>query len=126
MFRQQEQVRDFHRACRLPRPVRPEFDWDALNDYALELVLEEYEELRNAVLEQDPVAVIHELIDLMYVVNGVAVTAGVDLEPFWEEIHRVNMEKASGPKREDSKQLKPTDWQPADLRPLYDKVYGNE
>lgn len=124
MHRQQEQVRDFHRACRLPRPQSPTLDWDQLNGYALDLVLEEYEELRNAILDENPAAVVHELCDLIYVVYGVAITAGVDLEPFWEEIHRVNMEKAHGPKREDGKQLRPVDWQPADLRPLYKEIYG--
>jgi predicted HAD superfamily Cof-like phosphohydrolase len=123
MHRQQEQVRDFHRACGLVRPLSPTFNWEKLNTPSLDLVLEEYEELREAVLQENPVAVVHELCDLLYVVYGLAVAAGVDLEPFWEEIHRVNMEKAHGPKRADGKQLKPEDWTPADLRPLFKMLY---
>lgn len=123
MHRQQAQVRDFHRACQLPRPEEPTLDWDKLNDYSLDLVLEEYEELREAVLDRSAPGMVHELVDLLYVVYGVAITAGIDLEPFWEEIHRVNMEKAHGPKRKDGKQLRPVDWEPADIEGLYKKIY---
>ena len=54
------------------------------------------------------------MCDLIYVVCGSAVAAGVDLDPHFEEVHRANMTKLRGPKREDGKQLKPADWQPPD------------
>jgi predicted HAD superfamily Cof-like phosphohydrolase len=38
----------------------------------------------------------------------------VDLAPHFEEVHRANMTKLAGPKREDGKQLKPEGWQPPD------------
>lgn len=37
---------------------------------------------------------------------------GVDLRPFFREVHRTNMNKLKGPKREDGKQLKPDGWKP--------------
>lgn len=37
---------------------------------------------------------------------------GLDLFPFYEEVHKTNMAKLGGPKREDGKQLKPPGWQP--------------
>jgi len=37
---------------------------------------------------------------------------GIDLMPFYEEVHRTNMAKLGGPKREDGKQLKPPGWEP--------------
>lgn len=37
---------------------------------------------------------------------------GIDLYPFYEEVHRTNMAKLGGPKRADGKQLKPDGWQP--------------
>lgn len=59
--------------------------------------------------------VIDGYCDLLYVVFGSAVTDGIDLDPFFAEVHRANMEKATGPKREDGKQLKPEDWKPPDI-----------
>lgn len=44
---------------------------------------------------------------------------GVDLRPFFEEVHRTNMHKLKGPMREDGKQLKPADWKPPRIEALY-------
>lgn len=54
------------------------------------------------------------ICDLMYVALGTGVTAGVDLDPHFQEVHRANMMKLQGPKREDGKQLKPDGWTPPD------------
>jgi predicted HAD superfamily Cof-like phosphohydrolase len=41
---------------------------------------------------------------------------GIDLGPFFAEIHRTNMEKAGGPVRpSDGKILKPPGWKPPDI-----------
>lgn len=44
---------------------------------------------------------------------------GVDLRPFFKEVHRTNMHKLTGPKREDGKQLKPKDWKPPRIEAMY-------
>lgn len=44
---------------------------------------------------------------------------GVDLKPFFMEVHRTNMNKLQGPKREDGKQLKPEGWKPPRIRAMY-------
>ncbi len=44
---------------------------------------------------------------------------GVDLKPFFKEVHRTNMNKLQGPKREDGKQLKPAGWKPPRIEALY-------
>lgn len=59
--------------------------------------------------------VIDGLCDLIYVALGTAVTAGIDLDPFFREVQRANMEKLTGPKRADGKQLKPEGWRPPDI-----------
>ena len=46
---------------------------------------------------------------------------GVDLKPFFEEVHRTNMKKFTGPKREDGKQLKPADWKPPRIEAMYQR-----
>jgi predicted HAD superfamily Cof-like phosphohydrolase len=65
--------------------------------------------------EPDLVATIDGLCDLLYVVYGAGVTFGVDLAPFWDEVHETNMAKSGGPRREDGKILKPPGWRPPDI-----------
>jgi predicted HAD superfamily Cof-like phosphohydrolase len=58
------------------------------------------------------------LADLLYVVYGAAVTFGIDLDPFFDEVHRSNMAKDGGATREDGKILKPEGWQPPAIRAI--------
>lgn len=64
------------------------------------------------------------LCDLTYVVMGGAVNAGVNLERHFEEVHKANMSKVSGPKREDGKQLKPEGWLGPDHQRVLDTYKG--
>ena len=58
---------------------------------------------------------VHELADLLYVTYGAMWSCGIDPDPVFAEVHRANMTKRGGPIRADGKQLKPPDWQPADV-----------
>ena len=60
--------------------------------------------------------VIDGLADLLYVVYGAAVTFGIDLEPFFAEVHKTNMAKEGGATRADGKVLKPEGWKAPDIR----------
>lgn len=60
-------------------------------------------------------ALVHELTDLLYVTYGALIAFGIDPDSVFAEVHRANMEKVSGPQREDGKQLKPEGWRPADV-----------
>jgi predicted HAD superfamily Cof-like phosphohydrolase len=51
---------------------------------------------------------------------------GVKLAPFFLEVHRTNMHKLTGPKREDGKQLKPPGWKPPRIRELYDRMQAGK
>lgn len=126
MHKAQHQVRDFHRACGLARPDEPTFDWDDLKGLRHDLIEEEATEFYDACIQQDPLGAIDALCDLLYVTYGAAVAMGVDLEPFWNEVQRANMEKCSGPKREDGKQLKPEGWRPPNHRDVFRKIYNRD
>lgn len=63
------------------------------------------------------------LCDLTYVTMGGAISAGINLERHFEEVHQANMRKLTGPKREDGKQLKPEGWQPPDHERIL-SLYG--
>jgi predicted HAD superfamily Cof-like phosphohydrolase len=51
---------------------------------------------------------------------------GIDLRPYFREVHRTNMWKLKGPKREDGKQLKPEGWKPPRIETMYNRhLAGN-
>jgi predicted HAD superfamily Cof-like phosphohydrolase len=59
--------------------------------------------------------------DLIYVTLGAAVAAGIDLDPFFWEVQRANLDKLNGPVREDGKQLKPEGWRGPEHEPILAK-----
>ena len=63
----------------------------------------------------DLVEAIDGMCDLLCVVYGTAAEFGVDLEPFWNEVHFSNMQKAGGSVRPDGKKLKPEGWVAPDI-----------
>jgi predicted HAD superfamily Cof-like phosphohydrolase len=63
-------------------------------------------------LEEAWAEVIDAMCDIIVVVHNTSTAMGIDLEPFFDEVHRTNMLKADGPLRADGKRLKPPDWQP--------------
>ena len=88
------------------------------------LIVEEAREFREAAEASDPVAMVDALCDLLYVVYGAACQLGVDLEPFFAEVHRTNLAKQGGPLRTDGKRLKPPGWQPPRIREMLAERYG--
>ncbi len=57
-----------------------------------------------------------------YAADGLA----LDLGPFFREVHRTNMLKLTGPKREDGKQLKPEGWEPPRIKEMYEQLKSNK
>lgn len=137
MNKWQQDVLDFHRETEIdigdepPKIRRPELRAD--------LILEEAKETIEALTgikitgiaidpeggQQDLLGAIDGCIDLMVVTLGTLIEMGVkDVEPFWDEVQRANMEKAGGPKRDDGKQLKPEGWKPPDHARVFVETYG--
>lgn len=46
---------------------------------------------------------------------------GIDLRPYFLEVHRTNMHKLNGPRREDGKQLKPKGWTPPRIKYMLER-----
>lgn len=101
MNKMQQQLVEFH------TKVIPAVDDPKLR---ATLIMEESTELCEALLRHDLTEVVDGMCDLIYVVLGTAVSLGIDLEPYFDEVHRTNMLKANGPLREDGKRLKPPNW----------------
>ncbi|MBB6098952.1 putative HAD superfamily Cof-like phosphohydrolase [Deinobacterium chartae] len=130
-----QRVKDFHLAIGAEMPDRPTAPPADLLRLRRTLVSEEYREVMEAfeaALEAsergeafDLAPLVHELTDLLYVVYGGILACGVDPDAVFEEVHRANLAKTTGPRRADGKQLKPEGWQPADVRGVLERLSRN-
>jgi predicted HAD superfamily Cof-like phosphohydrolase len=82
------------------------------------LIEDEFEELKESMAGCDLTPVAKEMADLLYVVYGTAVSYGIDMGPVFREVHRSNMSKVGGYKREDGKWVKPATYSPARIEPI--------
>jgi predicted HAD superfamily Cof-like phosphohydrolase len=108
----QRDVEAFHRALALPIGESPTIRRAELRAALIE---EEAREAVSAIRRGDLIDAIDGLCDLIYVAYGAATEFGVDLAPFWDEVHRSNIAKRGGPIRDDGKLLKPPNWTPPDI-----------
>lgn len=80
-------------------PVHEEPQWDifdhhpTLVQYRLSLIREEFSELEEAVKNKDLVETIDALADLIYVVQGMGSSLGLDVDRAFDIVHRSNMSK---------------------------------
>jgi predicted HAD superfamily Cof-like phosphohydrolase len=92
-----------------------------------DLIDEEVEELLCAIYSRNLVQIADALADLKYVVDGTAVSYGIDLEPIFREVHRSNMSKGDPEvvRATNGKILKSRNYTPPNLAPLIqDQVEG--
>lgn len=118
-FKDQEK---FMRAC--DQSVEG-FNQDQFKLY-LDLMEEEWKELKVAIDNNDNVETLDALLDFIVVTIGAIHSAGFEGEGGWKEVMRTNfakIDKETGKvrKREDGKVLKPVGWTPPDLRPFISK-----
>ena len=114
----QKMVQEFHEQFDIhvaPTPTVPD---EATQTLRNRLIQEEFDELQEAMQSNDVAAMAKELADLLYVVYGTAVSSGIDIEPVFQEVHRSNMSKIGGYKREDGKWIKPPTYSPASLEKI--------
>lgn len=135
MDKQQQQVREFMLAMEQPTPDKPTMldRRDGRLQMRVGLIQDElklaagWKELQPKDLvpgEPRHLDMIDALVDILYVTNGMAIEMGVDLEPFWDEVHAANMRKVGGPIREDGKRLKPPGWRAPDIAAVFARHYG--
>jgi len=97
----------------------------SVENYAmyLDLITEEYNELKEAIVENDRVEQLDALIDILVVTMGAIRAGGFDGEGAWTEVMRTNFAKIDPEtgkvrKREDGKVLKPEGWKAPELTPF--------
>lgn len=93
----------------------------------VDLIHEEFEELKEAIADNDRVEQLDALLDLIVVTVGAINSLGADGEGGWNEVIRSNMSKvdaATGKviKRADGKVLKPDSFSPPNLEPFVKQV----
>lgn len=134
MHKPQQQVREFHKAFIYPtspdevKVKSPELRAKLILEEAIETVealvgtgallpmlMKAHNDHMHRDRAPDLVEVLDGMCDLLYVTYGTAEDIGIDLEPFFDEVHRSNMAKAGGEKRADGKMQKPAGWTPPDL-----------
>ena len=118
-FRDQEK---FMRSCDQSTDT---FNRDQFNMY-IKLMMEEGDELDDAIAAHDRVETLDALIDILVVTIGAIHSAGFDAEGAWKEVMATNfakIDKETGKvrKREDGKVLKPMGWTPPNLTPFLRK-----
>ena len=100
----------------LTRPTLPGYGLGALR---IDLIEEELDELREAIVDQDIVEIADALTDILYVVYGAGHAFGIDLDKCYNEVHRSNMTKLDDDGnplfREDGKVMKSSSYEPPNL-----------
>ena len=131
----QRMVREFIVAMKQPTPERPSLV-DFRSQLRVALIREEAGEFAEAcgftddggeewveTEDRDWPEMIDAICDLLYVTYGAANEMGIDLDPFFHEVHQTNMEKIGGPVREsDGKLLKPPGWTPPDIQGILEAI----
>ncbi len=89
-------VRYFMQVMGQPTPDTPQHGCLTTDrwDLRTSLIEEEYAELREAWVDCDEAAFLDACVDLVYVVVGAAVEAGLPFDEAFAAVHRSNMEKA--------------------------------
>lgn len=88
-------------------------------DLYMDLVTEEFNELSEAVNKKDIVETADACADLIWVVEGLMYSLGIDPQTVWDEVAKSNYSKTVEGKlikREDGKVLKPETFQPPNIQ----------
>ncbi|SPP63852.1 MazG nucleotide pyrophosphohydrolase domain-containing protein [Nitrospira lenta] len=118
MTDEQSMVEEFHKKFDSLVQDTPTAASEETKRLRIRLIQEEFDELKESMAEGNLAAVAKEMADLLYVVYGTAVSYGIDMGPVFREVHRSNLSKVGGYKREDGKWVKPPTYSPADIAPL--------
>ncbi len=118
MAEEQAMVETFHRTFDILVSQAPTVADGRTRELRVKLIQEEFDELKEALAAEDLSSIAKEMADLLYVVYGTAVSYGIDMHPVFREVHRSNMSKIGGYKREDGKWVKPATYSPALIEPI--------
>lgn len=120
-----EKIKEFHQKFNHPCPTIPTFPDQNLLNLRVELIREEFEELKESALKNDFVGIADALGDLLVVTYGAAIAFGLPIDKIFEEIHSSNMSKLGADGlpiyRDDGKILKGPNYRAPNLMEI---IYG--
>lgn len=105
LHKEQFMVEEFHKKIGATINHIPILISSELCKQRLSIILEEMEELKEAMQQRDLVSIADSLADLTYAILGTAVVYGINLKPIFDEVHRSNMTKGA-PLTKDGKGVK--------------------
>ena len=73
--------------------TKPSFSTDKINKLRIDLIVEELEELKEAMNNKDLLEVADALTDILYVAYGAGHAFGIDLDKCFDEVQNSNMSK---------------------------------
>lgn len=92
-----DKVKEFNKAFQLDIPKTPQTglfqNQPDLVKLKLDLIVEEVEELKQAIKDQDIVEVADALGDILYVVYGAGISFGLPMDEIFSKIHESNISK---------------------------------
>tara|TARA_B100001029_G_C14703489_1_gene256183 strand:+ start:65 stop:433 length:369 start_codon:yes stop_codon:yes gene_type:complete len=117
-----EKVKEFMTTFGQEVKNKSEFPNEKIINLRKKLIEEEYNELKEAINENDIVEVADALTDILVVTYGAGAAFGIDLDKCFEEVHRSNMSKLSVTGKpiynEFGKVMKGPNYSPPDLKKL--------
>ena len=90
-----EKVKEFMTTFGQEVKNKAEFPNDKIVELRKKLIDEEFNELKDAINENDLIEVADALTDILVVTYGAGVAFGIDLDKCFKEVHRSNMSKLS-------------------------------
>ena len=102
-------------------PLHPHIPEPRRSCFQRELIREEVIETLQALESGDLVELVDGICDSIFALLGTAVICGIDIRPFWDEVHRTNMLKGTGKLRGDGKIMSSPDWKPPRIRELLEE-----
>ena len=90
-----EKVKEFMTTFGQEVKDKAEFPNEKIVDLRKKLIDEEFNELKDAINENDLIEVADALTDILVVTYGAGVAFGIDLDKCFKEVHRSNMSKLS-------------------------------
>jgi len=117
-------ISEFHMKFRLDKHKKPDLGTSEYQEFRLNFIKEEVDELEEALKSNNKALVFDALIDIAYVTLGTAYVMGFPWRHGWNEVHDTNMKKIRVDNGKQSKRgstydvIKPKDWEPPRLKEL--------
>lgn len=119
-------VLSFHKKYHLPISKRPGWVRNDIQEFRMNFIREEFQELEDAYAIQDLSEFFDGLLDLVYVCIGMAVFMNLPWNEGWRRVQDANMKKvrveSGGPRHGEYDIVKPEGWKP----PVFDDLFEED